>query len=243
MTNLYDGLERIAGNGAVPTPEQIEADLTRGRRALRRRRAVQAGGASAFAVAAVAAAVAFATTGGGTPAGTEPLAKAPAVTAPAGVATKLVAYQGEQPDAFEIDRVPEGWILQKSDDTALVLAPEGPLADPSAGVGGEAGTPAPAGSGDVANSDPNSYVGKIAVMLQDAGAPAELGGRKVEVGGNPGVLTKMLDQSDGATLFVQVPGRGHLVIQVWDGLGWGEKQVLEFAAGIHVNENATKSVG
>ncbi|WP_328467255.1 hypothetical protein OHA21_48505 [Actinoplanes sp. NBC_00393] len=230
MMNLYDGLERIAGSGATstPSPAQIEADLARGRRALRRRRLVQAGGTSAFAVAAVAAAVAFATAG---PASTAPLAEAPAITAPAAVATKLVAYQGEQPDAFEIDRVPEGWVLQSSDEGGLVLAPEGPLADPSSG---------PA---DTANSDPRSFVGKIAVMLQDASAPAELGGKQVEVAGNPGVLTKMLDQTDGSTLFLQVPDRGHLVIQVWDGLGWGEQQVLEFAAGIHVNENATKSVG
>ncbi|WP_229075273.1 hypothetical protein [Actinoplanes sp. DH11] len=229
MTNLYDGLERIAGPGTAPTPDQIEADMARGRRALRRRRSFQAGGASAFVVAAAAAAVAFATTG--TPANDTPLAAPPGVTAPASIATKLVAYQGEQPDAFEIDRVPEGWVLQNSDQGGLVLAPEGPLADPSTGPDG------------AANSDPHSFVGKIAVMLQEDGAPAELGGKKVEVGGNSGVLTKMRDQTDGSTLFLRVPDRGHLVIQVWDGLGWGEQQVLEFAAGIHVNENATKSVG
>ncbi|BBH67031.1 hypothetical protein ACTI_37160 [Actinoplanes sp. OR16] len=231
MMNLYDGLERIAGPGAAPTPEQIEADLARGRRALRRRRLFQTGGASAFAVAAVAAAVAFATTGAPASSTTTPLAEGPAPAVSTLVPTKLVAYEGEQPDAFEIDRVPEGWVLQGSDEGGLVLAPEGPLADPSTGPG------------DAANSDPHSFVGKIAVMLQDTGAPADLGGKKVEVGGNPGVLTKMLDQTDGSTLFLQVPDRGYLVIQVWDDLGWGEKQVLEFAAGIHVNENATKSVG
>ncbi|MFF0374498.1 hypothetical protein [Actinoplanes missouriensis] len=230
MTDLYEGLNRLAGPGAEPTPEQVEADLARGRTALRRRRIFQTGGASTFAVAAVAAAVAFATAG--TPAtGTSPLADGPAPAVSSIVPTKLVAYQGEQPEAFEIDRVPEGWVLQNSDEGGLVLAPEGPLADPSTG---------PAGA---ANSDPHSFVGKIAVMLQDAGAPADLGGKKVEVGGNPGVLTKMLDQTDGSTLFLKVPDRGHLVIQVWDNLGWGEKQVLEFAAGIHVNENAAKSVG
>ncbi|MEU4691293.1 hypothetical protein [Actinoplanes sp. NPDC023714] len=242
--NLYDGLERIAGPGAAPTPDQIEADLARGRRALRRRRLVRSGGASAFAVAAVAAAVAFATTGAPAsgPAGT--LADGPAPAVSTLVPTRLVAYQGEQPDAFEIDRVPEGWVVQNSDEGGLVLAPEGPLAEPSTGTADrDAGTPPPGGDEDVATSDPHSFVGKIAVMLQDTGAPAELGGKKIEVGGNPGVLTKMLDQTDGSALFLQVPDRGYLVIQVWDGLGWGEKQVLEFAAGIHVNENATKSVG
>ncbi|MEU4561491.1 hypothetical protein AB0F72_24170 [Actinoplanes sp. NPDC023936] len=230
MTDLYEGFNRLAGPGAEPTAEQIEADLARGRTALRRRRIFQTGGASTFAIAAVAAAVAFATTGTASPT-PPPLAQGTTSSSTQAPAVKLVAYTGGQPDGFEIDQVPEGWVLQGSDQSSLVLAPEGPLADPSTG---------PAG---VANSDPHSYVGKIAVMLQDAGAPADLGGKKVEVGGNPGVLTKMLDQTDGSTLFLKVPDRGHLVIQVWDGLGWGEKQVLEFAAGIHVNDNATKSVG
>ncbi|WP_433829495.1 hypothetical protein ACQP2E_08305 [Actinoplanes sp. CA-015351] len=234
MTDLYDGLERLAGPAADPTSEVIRADLARGRSALRRRRLFQTGGASAFAVAAVAAAVAFATAGAA-PA-SAPLADGPApavssVVPTKLVPTKLVAYQGEQPDAFELDQVPEGWILQGNDNSGLVLAPDGPLAGPSSGPG------------EGANSDPHSFVGKIAVMLQDSGAPAELGGKKVTVGENTGVLTKMLDQTDGWALFVQLPDQGYLVIQVWDNLGWGESQVLEFAGGIHVNSNATKSVG
>ncbi|MBB2941522.1 hypothetical protein FB565_001226 [Actinoplanes lutulentus] len=233
MTDLYDGLERLAGPAADPTSEVIQADLARGRSALRRRRLVQTGGASAFAVAAVAAAVAFATAGAA-PASAPLAAPAPAVSSVVPsklVPTKLVAYQGEQPDAFELDQVPEGWILQGNDNSGLVLAPDGPLAGPSSGP--DAG----------ANSDPHSFVGKIAVMLQDAGAPAELGGKKVTVGENTGVLTKMLDQTDGWALFLELPDQGYLVIQVWDNLGWGETQVLEFAEGIHVNGNATKSVG
>ncbi|WP_433794301.1 hypothetical protein [Actinoplanes sp. CA-252034] len=58
------------------------------------------------------------------------------------------------------------------------------------------------------------------------------------VNGAEGLLTKMLDQTDGGALFVKLGEGRWMVIQIWDGLGWGEKEVLEFASGIHVDENA-----
>ncbi|MEU8659741.1 hypothetical protein, partial [Actinoplanes philippinensis] len=64
MTNLQDGLARIAGPAAEPTREQVAADLARGQKALRRRRTTQVVGSCAFAVAALAAVI-VATTGTG----------------------------------------------------------------------------------------------------------------------------------------------------------------------------------
>ena len=220
MMNLHDGLERIAGPGAEPTTDQIEADLARGRRALRRRRAVQAGGGSAFAVAAVVAAVAFATAGTttSTPA---PLAQGTSQsTSAAREPVRLVAYTGEQPKGFELDKVPDGWEVQGVSESALTLAP----------IGAE-------------DQDPNSFVGKIAVMLQSADDHSTPEGTEVTVDGDQGVLKKAEGQTDGWTLFVDRKSGPRLQVQVWDGLDWEAKQVVEFATGVTVTGAAQPGRG
>jgi hypothetical protein len=217
MMNLHDGLARIAGPEAEPTREQVVADLARGQRALRRRRTLQTAAGSVFAVAAVAAAVIAGT--GGSPAGTPSTPQAggdrPATGSPQTIGTKLVAYQGEQPKGFTLDKVPDGWELQGADDYGIVIAPKG-----------------------FKDKNPNSFAGKILAQLQEFAPNEELKGKEVTVNGSTGLLTKMLDQTDGSALFVKLGEGRWLVIQVWDGLGWGEKEVLEFASGIHVDENA-----
>ncbi|BEL08932.1 hypothetical protein Q0Z83_071230 [Actinoplanes sichuanensis] len=215
MNNLQDGLARIAGPVAEPTREQVAADLARGQKALRRRRTTQVVGSCAFAVAALAAVIVGTTGTGAAPTSPEAAVDRPTAGAPQTAVTKLVAYQGEQPKGFTLDKVPDGWELQGADDYGIVIAPKG-----------------------FKDKDPNSFVGKIVAQLQEFAPTEELKGKEVTVNGSTGLLTKMIDQTDGSALFVKLGEGRWMVIQVWDGLGWGEKEVLEFASGIHVDENA-----
>lgn len=226
MKNLYDGLERIAGPATEPTTSQIEADLTRGRRALRRRRVTQGAAGSAFAVAAVAAALAFATTGTTAPVTGNPQAAppatatgAPAVETPA-AGIQLVAYKGAQPKGFKLDKVPDGWEIQGVDAGVMTLAPIG-----------------------IKDQEMHSFEGKVAVMLQSRDETGTPEGKKVTVGENTGVLGKYEDQKDGWNLLVDRGSEPRLQVQVWDGLGWTADQVVEFAAGITVTKDAQQGVG
>ncbi|MEV4281024.1 hypothetical protein [Actinoplanes xinjiangensis] len=220
MTNLQDGLARIAGPVAEPTREQVAADLARGQRALRRRRTTQVAGSCAFAVAALAAVIVATTGTGAAPQAPEAAGDRSAAGAPQSVGTRLVAYQGEQPKGFTLDKVPDGWELQSADDYGIVIAPKG-----------------------LQDKDPNSFVGKIVAQLQEFPPNEELKGKTVTVNGAEGLYTRMLGQTDGGALFVKLGEDRWMVIQIWDGLGWGEKEVLEFASGIHVDENAKVTHG
>ncbi|SDT62496.1 hypothetical protein [Actinoplanes derwentensis] len=220
MMNLQDGLAGIAGPAVEPTTQQIAADMARGQRALRRRRLAQAGTGSAFAVAALAAAVAFATTGGATPAQHTPIAQGTTAGSVVAPTVKLVAYTGDQPEGYTLDQVPDGWEVQGVDSYVLTLGPK-----------------------NAKDKNPQNFVGKVVVMLQsvdETGAPK---GEKVDVGGKPGVLGKSEDMTTGWWLYVDQPSGPRLQVQVWDGLGWSKTDVIEFAKGIHVNENAKPGQG
>jgi hypothetical protein len=67
--------------------------------------------------------------------------------------------------------------------------------------------------------------------------------KDVQVGDKPGVLATMKDATDGRTLFVKQPSGSYLTIQVWDGLGWGEKDIVQFALAVHVNAGAGLTEG
>ncbi|MFC7528870.1 hypothetical protein [Actinoplanes sp. GCM10030250] len=224
MQNLYDGLERIAGPGKEPTPDQIEADMVRGRSALRRRRVMQSATGSAFAVAAVAAAFAFATAGTTAPTTPQPQAANPATAteapAPSGPSIQLVAYKGEQPKGFILDKVPDGWEIQGVDAGVMTLAPIG-----------------------IKDQQMHSFEGKVAVMLQSRDETGTPKGEKVTVGKDSGVLGKYEDQTDGWNLLVNRQSGPRLQVQVWDGLGWTGEQVVEFAAGITVTKDAQQGAG
>jgi hypothetical protein len=243
---LRDAFQDLAGRPVAPTMQQVDADLTRGRGALRRRRAVQAAGGSLFAVAAAVAALAVTTSGTGAgPANVD--AKAP----PAATAGKiqLVAYKGEKPKGFTVDTVPDGWFVQNVNEYELVIAPNkvknpGPDVDPS----------------KAPEYDPAMYVGKIAVFLEskDAGTPQ---GKAVKVGDGEGILRKSLrgDVSDangkpspeparadgdyGTTVFVKQDNGKYLAVQFWAGLGFSEQQQLQLAAGMHADKDAVQGVG
>ncbi len=241
MMDLRSHLEEIAGPVVPVDATDVEADILRGKRAVRRRRSVQTVAGSAFGIAALVAA--FTIPSGGV--GSAPLG--PTAAAPPAVVTTidLVAYQGAQPKGFTLDKVPAGWFIQTDDTYSLLLAPEkaknpGPDVDPST-------DPLYA---------PNSFVGKIGVMLEskDQNGPSRAGTR-VKVGDRDGVLLKSLpamvpgkapapaDSDTGWELWVKQPSGAHLIVQFWEGLGLSQKQMVELTAGVHVNKDAVQGVG
>ena len=241
MMDLRDHLDQIAGSTPPPTAEQAGADVARGRRALRRRRAGQTAAGSAFGVAALVAAFSIATAG----TGAAPHGPATAGSRPV-VAAALVAYQGAQPKGFTIDKVPAGWFIQNDDNYSLLLAPQkaqspGPDVDPSRDP----------------LFDRDSFVGKIAIMLEskDQRGPSR-DGTKVQVGDREGRLLKSLrgvtpdgpaptapGGDTGWELWVQQPSGASLIVQFWQGLGLTQDQMVELGAGVHVHADAEQGVG
>lgn len=245
MMDLRDAFQDVAGRPVAPTIQQVDSDLSRGRTALRRRRAIQTAGGSLFAIAAGVAAFAVATSGTATgPAGID--AKAPPAASAQSI--QLVAYKGEQPKGFTVDTVPDGWFVQAVNEYALVIAPNkaknpGPDVDPSK---------API-------YDPGDYSNKIAVFLEskDSGTPQ---GEPIKVGDGEGILRKSLrgDVSDangmpspeparadgdyGSTIFIKQRNDVYLAVQFWGGLGFTRQQMAELAAGVHVHD-AVQGVG
>ncbi len=224
--DLRDQLDAIAGPAVTPTAADADADLARGRRALRRRRTAQTLGGSAFAAAAVVAAFVFTTgLGGGVP-GPGATESSTAVST-----TQLVSYKGKQPKGFVLDKVPDGWFVQADDDSSIVLAPSRikgkPGVDPSQDP----------------LYDPRSFEGKIAVMLQsrDQGGPPP--GTEVKVGDRDGVLAQTADNDSGRNLWVEQPSGVYLLIQFWSDLGLSHEQMVDFGAGVHVTKAAKQGAG
>jgi hypothetical protein len=212
MTELHDRLDRLAGPAAPVTSSQAGADLARGRRALRRRRTVTGAAAGVFAVAA---AIAYGTAS--PPAGHQ--ATVSAAPAPAVVATELVAYKGEQPKGYTIDKVPSGWEIQGNSRSSLTIAPVG-----------------------AADRDPDAYVGKIAIMLQSKDQHGTPPGHALTVGGRPATLDDVMNLP-GKILYVKQPDGIYLLVQIWDATGWTDAAIVEFAEGIHVLPAAEQGVG
>ena len=222
--DLRDQLASIAGPAVGPTVAEADADLARGRRALRRRRTVQTAGGSAFAAAALVAVFAV-TTGIG--AGPAPTDRGRTVAT-----TQLVAYTGKQPKVFTIDKVPDGWFVQSEDDSGIVLAPSRikgqPPVDPSTDP----------------LHDPRSFVGKIAIMLQSRDQSGPGPGTEVRVGERRGVfVAPMPGDGDGTTLWIEQPNEIYLLIQFWQDFGLSRAQMIELGAGVHVPEGAKQGVG
>jgi hypothetical protein len=209
MMSLHDRLDRIAGPAVPPTTAEATADLTRGRRALVRRRAVQKLGASAFAAVALAGAVTW-------NAGQDATPKPPAQVA----ATRLVAYQGKQPQGFTIDKVPAGWEVQGGGLGNLTIAPEG-----------------------LADQNPDSFVSKIAIMLQSVDDKSTPSGTPLSVGGKPAVINPAGGVEFGKNLWVQQPDGVWMLVQIWDARGWTQQDIAEFADGIHVEAGAQRGHG
>jgi hypothetical protein len=241
MMDLRNRLEEIAGPVPAPSAAEADADLARGRRALRRRRTGQSIAGAAFGVAALVAGFSFAGAGGDS--GGPPTAGRPAVVAGS---VQLVAYKGDQPKGFTIDKVPDGWFIQADDNYSLLLAPDkaenpGPGVDPSK---------APV-------YDKNSFVDKIGIMLEskDQHGPSR-DGIAVPVGDRAATLLKSLQGmtpdgpvpaaaggDTGWELWVEQPSGVYLIVQFWQGLGLSQDQMVELGAGVHVHKDAEQSVG
>ncbi|GAA2531404.1 hypothetical protein [Winogradskya humida] len=242
MMDLRSGLDQVAGPAREPTDGQVDADIARGRSALRRRRTMQGAAGSAFAAVAVVAAVAFTATHSGSTAPAYTAEGAPAATASATAELALVAYKGKQPAGFTVDKVPDGWFIQASDEGALVIAPEDPstpVDDPWRGPSAQQ----PVKPSVAPLEDPESFVGKIVVFLQskDQGAPE--GGKKVKVGDADGVLVGDPAGSDGTTLWIEQPNKIYAQVQFWQKIGLTADQMVEFGAGVHVHKGAVQGVG
>jgi hypothetical protein len=214
MSDLHTELTKIAGAARAPSPSTVDADLSRGRRALRRRRVARIATGSGLAVAAVLAA-ALTLPGALRGGHSTSVASGRGQTQ---VVTRLVAYTGKQPDGVTLDQVPAGWEVQGSDKYGLTLAPR-----------------------NAADKDPRNFDGKIAIFLQKD--VPDVTKKNVLVGGQPAVLATMKGGPSSRTLFVKQPSGAYLAMQVWGGLGWGESQIVEFATGVHVNDGAGFSVG
>jgi hypothetical protein len=245
MMDLHDRLGRLAGPAAPATEDQATADLARGRLALRRRRTVKSAATGVFAVAAATAAIAYgaadrpashpapsaaapvtADRPGGAPAeqpGGVTAEQPGGATAkePAVITARLVAYQGAQPKGYTIDKVPAGWEIQGVDNYVLTIAPV---------------------NAKDKDKDKDSFVGKIAVMLQSKDQKGTPAGTALRVGGKPGVLVTG-DQPGSKSLYVKQPNGVNLIIQIWDARGWSNPSIVQFGAGIHVLATAQQGVG
>lgn len=241
--DLRDHLDLIAGPEKPAAVAQADADLARGRRALRRRRAATGVGASIFIVAA-AAAVVVAANSGAAPAKTQqrPAALPTMVTTTKGTLkhAHLVAYMGKQPAGYTIDKVPSGWEIQGDDDYVLTIAPKG-----------------------TTDKDPLSFVGKIMIGLQSSDDHTTPQGTRVNVGSLKGVINepergdaptgpqptpsgvdaRYQDDRNSKNLWVQQKNGDWLQVQIWDASGWTNADITNFGAGIHVLAGAKKSVG
>jgi len=225
MTNLRSLLDQAGGPASphVPPAALVQADLARAHRGLRRERVGRGARGGLLAVAA-AGVVAVLVQTGATP---ESPATPPQGSSAAGVGkTRMIAYTGEQPAGFTLDALPRGWEVQGVDSGVLTLAPAG-----------------------IADQDPNSVSGKVAVFLEALPAAATSDRlRPVRVGTTTGVLFESDlntdgDRLGGTTLFVAQPSGAQLAVQVWAGLGWSDTDIAALGAAIHVTDAATVSVG
>lgn len=221
MSDILDVL-RTLPQAAQTGRDVVAADVARGHRALARRRLAFSGAAVVVATAAAVGAGQLILPGGAsTTEGSSPRTQASRL--------QLVAYTGAQPAGFQVSTVPEGWRVVSSDRSMFVVSPPGQDA------------PAPAPGAAV------SVRGQITVSLQSLSRlPAESPVTKVDVNGRAGELgfpeetpgklsdLRWLIFPDGAgrKVLIQVPGR----------LGLSDDQIVRFAEGVTVTDEA-QSVG
>lgn len=233
--DLREQLGALAGPETTVTDADVAADLARGRRALSRRRAAGGAGVSVFAAAAVAAVLAFNGTGASIPAA--PYAAPTTSSSGTFVGANLVSYVGKQPTGYTIDKVPEGWEVQGSDDYVLTIGPKG-----------------------AKDQDSYSFVGKIMVGLQSSDDHRTPTGTNVSVGGLKGVINEpqhagpqpgpsdapkgtVTDDSYSKNLWIQQKNGAWLQVQIWDSRGWSQADIVELGAGIHVLPGAKAAAG
>jgi hypothetical protein len=221
-------LSDVPGRAARVDPA---ADLARGRRLLRRRRQRLAGLAGVTAAVLGGVLVPLALQGSAPSHHPAPAAvsssrpqpthsQASQTIAPAQQSRqiKLVAWVGAQPPGYQVAWMPKGWVVQGSTPFALVIA-------------------AP----NDKDKSPDSYLGKLVVMLQsrDAAAPpADWANQPVN--GREG---KFDVQDDTQILTFRNASGQWVVIQAPVSLGWDSAELAKFAGGVQVLAAAQQGRG
>ena len=237
--NDVDQLLRDAARAVEGSPSEatIEADVHRGRAGLARRRRTRAiassvGGtlAAGVLVGTVLVSTGPAENGAGHTAGGEPdqvtgdvrlgdtPEREPGSTGEDG--TRLVAWTGEQPDGFVVEKVPDGWFVQGSKSMHLTIAPKGDT------------------------SHPDNFIGKLVIMVYSETEQQKLpeDGEKVRVGDRPGVVTHR-GTGTTAVLHYQDDKGNWVHVQCPEKLGWTDQQLADFGATVTVTDAAKPGLG
>jgi hypothetical protein len=220
-------LSDVPGRDARVDPA---ADLVRGRRLLRRRRQRLAGLAGVTAAVLCGVLVPLALPGSAPSHRPAPVAvtshpqpghSQPGHTAAPAQQThqiKLVAWVGTQPPGYRVNWMPKGWVVQGSTPFALVMAPPNDK-----------------------DKSPDSYVGKLVVMLQSRDAtapPADWADQPVN--GRPGKF----DVQGGTQILTFKNASGQwVVIQAPVSLGWDSVELAKFGGGVQVLAAAQQGRG
>jgi hypothetical protein len=220
-------LSDVPGRDARVDPA---ADLARGRRRLRRRRQRLAGLAGVTAAVLCGVLVPLAVRGSAPRYYSPPAAASshaqPSRTQPGQTAApgkqshqiKLVAWVGTQPPGYQVSWMPKGWVVQGSTPFALVMAPPNDK-----------------------DKSPDSYVGKLVVMLQSRDAtapPADWANQPVN--GRPG---KFDVQGDTQILTFKIASGQWVVVQAPVSLGWDSAELAKFGGGVQVLAAAQQGRG
>ncbi len=232
MNDLKDLLELalsdVPGRDARVDPA---ADLARGHRLLRRRRQRLAGLAGVTAAVLCGVVVPLALQGSAPSQHPAPAAVTSSRPQPTHSQSgqsaapdkqsrqiKLVAWVGTQPPGYQVARMPKGWVVQGSTPYALVMAPPNDK-----------------------DKSPDSFVGKLVVMLQsrDATAPPANWANQ-PVNGREG---KFDVQDDTQILTFKNASGQWVVIQAPVSLGWDSAELAKFAGGVQVLAAAQQGRG
>jgi hypothetical protein len=257
MTELHDLLERAAGPHVSPDASDIAGDVARGMRALRRRRTGAAGGILTAAVAAAAIPVAV---GGGWPSASGgPVAPggSGAKSSSAASDPRPLTTEQQKKQAAAAQVAAQDAAKKAAEKVALAAAAHTWRADGAAVPIHTYAGPALAGSyqpallpedavvqggnayrltiarADDPDTNPDSFVGKIVVMLS----------------GRAPVGTPRIVESDDFSRIVVVPlskpidGAMMFEVQFSPGLAWTDDEAVKFASSIDVLPSAKSAKG
>ena len=232
MNDVKDLLELALSD--VPGPAgraDPAADLARGHRLLRRRRLAGLAGLTAAVLCGVLVPLALQGSAPSHHPAPAPAAAASSRPQPSHSQSgqtavpdkqprqiKLVAWVGTQPPGYQVAWMPKGWVVQGSTPFALVMAPPNDN-----------------------DKSPDSYLGKLVVMLQSRDAtapPADWANQPVN--GRPG---KFDVQGDTQILTFKIASGQWVVVQAPVSLGWDSAELAKFGGGVQVLAAAQQGRG
>jgi hypothetical protein len=213
MNDLNTLLDRAAG--PTGSPLDVHADLTRARRALSRtrRRRSAAGLVGVAAAGVLGVGVLRQPDGGDGPQQATERFADDTPTADVSVPPAPVVA-----GSYTFPSLPDGWEVQGFRPSTVTIAPVG-----------------------TADEHPDSFTGKLVIMF-DGNPPS---GEKVEHDGR--TFWVIADSGEGYMRLTTrtLPGEpeGNVLIQYPAATGWELEAMLDFLAGVHVDEGAEKGVG